>query len=439
MKEDKPIDRRKRDAVNFLAGDFNILPPKIPSKPSNRKETKLLKVRIIPGWDQDGKENTQLNQAMAAKSQEVTQRDYLLGDWVYKNSNCYSIRHFNKETREETFSWFSGYGYRDVGKETLERTLNPEGRVCRALYFENSAFRQRRKQLYEQHGFGSEKAHDVQKKEFNLGQCLMADCVSPPLKSPEGVYFIQVIPLSLGSEKLDYENTWGRTLLPVQQYRFREALLKLFTENQEDKEGLPLTPENSQLGYDVVSLENGKTLSIQGNGTAGIIKPGELYRLGPDDGWMDPVLKAWIPWDDVFDKYRPGELLRQLAAVTSPAAVDWALSGTSDEDMIPDTMRGAGEDFSLAPKPVSTSESFENNPVSEGKHSEDSEPKGKQEKTESKPVPNPTKPEQQTAPSASSSDVHIDEDVQNEVNAKLKAMEESLKSAHNSQEDADKG
>lgn len=437
QKEEIPSqgNNRNAQAINKLASSFSILPPKIPSMPDDSRTSQLMKVRVIPGWDKNGNENQQLDPAALQNPESVENDEDFLGDWVFK-IRCFHVRHYNKQTKKETFSWFPAISYRDLGGEDYEPIQSPVAYAAWQWFHGIKPYNKRASQLATQYGFRSKEKFDTLKQEFDLSSVMPVLNVSPAFET----YFAQVIPLTIGPEYLDYSNDWGRTLLPIDQVGFKNALINYFTQKRQDKVNYPLSIETTAIGTDVVSLENGWSLGLQRRNTEGYFLAGEPYPLDPADGWLDPNMGAWVPWKDVFEKHSPGALVEDLVSATSKAAVDWALSDSDYECYIPDRIRGAGKEFNLQPVPR-TSEPVPDKPEQsqaqpaqeQGSTQSPTQPaqgQARETSTPSKPVASPP-----VAPQAGSAATEPqveagDPEVEEQFNEYVDQMRNSLQEGH---------
>lgn len=439
MQSDKPTagsgSSGPVQSVNRLAPGFSVLPPKLPGKGDRSGSTLTLKFRIIPGWHKDETgihQNTQLNPDTLWQEDELDDRnrDQLLGDWVYQTRAVF-VRHYDRSTKQVSHSWFPCFGYRDVGSEEMERVYNPVYTAAWNWYNGLKGFNVRSKNLNEKYKDNiGEKFKNELKDEYDLSSVLTVLDVGMPTET----YFVQVIPLSLGMEKLDYQQDWKQTLLPIDQTRFKKAFINQFTKKRDDPEYLdkPLSPETSSIGTDVVSLENGHAVLLYGQGTVGTFAVDKAYSLNPQDGWMDPETGAWKEWDKVFARHAPGELIDDLISVTSKAAVDWALDGTEFENLIPDRIRGAGRDFHLEPKAKAVEVVNESPDTPEEETPTAPAPANSQSSQKSEqPAASPATP----AASATSEEPQVDPAVEAEYNSTLESMQKSMRDSHNTQEE----
>lgn len=331
------------EPVNFVAPKFTILPPKLPGKElqdgkKDRLRSQTMEVRILPAFTEQGIELPAIDPEQALQYADLGYKADVLGDWVVKMRASY-VKHYSKSQAREYYSWLPGDCIIENGGDEPDIVQSPVG-VCSWKWFKALAgYRERRRVMYANKMPGAE-MNKTLAEEYDPKSVLAVNSVSP---SGYG-YFMQVIPLQMGSTKYDVDSL-GVCLLPI----FGPGMTKSFEQylairSDRFSETDPISLETMGIEGDVVSFKNGRTLKISRASTEHVFTAGVTYPL--PDGWA----KAWTPWEKVLTFSRPGDLIEPLIRVTSPAAVDWALTGTEWECLIPEKHRGCGSDFSLDPK-----------------------------------------------------------------------------------------
>lgn len=364
----KKKGRASSAAVNLLAPGWSMLPPKLPTNPSNKQQSEVLKFRILPGWHdtEDGRrENPQLDmEAVAALENEesLIDRAGMLGDWAYC-CPVISIEKWNSDSPEKKYSWLPGWCVRDVGTDEPQLVQSPAAVMSWKWFEELKPFAMHRRDLFSSGSSGKEVAKELARK-FDMTSVRAVEQVSAPFDA----IIMQVMPLVKGGrvlkldpphpknpysrKKEEEEEGTGRegysnTLLVVQQKAMIKVFVEQLTMKQEGLEDEPLSVETSKIGEDIISSEGGHDIEIQRQSTAVVLTVRKQLPLGPS--YSDPESGGWVPWEGVFQEISPEDSVATMIEQTSPAAVDWALKDTEYESLIPDNIRGAGDSFNPYP------------------------------------------------------------------------------------------